>query len=39
VRYFKLTVLVTAVLVIGVINITALKAVLVFATQFYPALR
>jgi hypothetical protein len=30
---------VAAVLVIGAVNVTALKAVLVFATQFYPALR
>jgi hypothetical protein len=39
VRPLKLAVLVAAVLVIGAINVTALKAVLVFATQFYPALR
>jgi hypothetical protein len=39
VRPLKLAVLVAAVLVIGIINVTALKAVLVFATQFYPALR
>jgi preprotein translocase subunit SecG len=39
VRLLKLAVLVAAVLVVGIINVTALKAVLVFATQFYPALR
>lgn len=38
VRPLKLVVLMTLILTVGIINVYALKAVLVFATQFFPAL-